>query len=83
MESPMAELDTETAAEVALWEERLVILEGLVADGTLIAMHGGTSLQFRSLADIFKAIGYAKRKIRKLTGSPRGPAYILQCSKGL
>lgn len=79
----MAELDTETAAEVAMWEERVTTLEGMVADGVLIAMHGGTSLQYRSLTDILKAIKYAKGQIRKLSGEKRGPAYVVQCSKGL
>lgn len=78
----MAELDTETAAEVAMWEERLVILEGMASEGTLIAMHGGTSLQFRSLDNIFQSIAYVKRKIRKLNGEVRYPSYIVQQTKG-
>ena len=77
------ELDTETAAEVAEWEERISVLESMVTDGVLITMHGGTNVQFRSLPDILKAITYAKNKIRKLSGCARGPAYIVQNTKGL
>jgi len=78
----MAELDTESAAELAVLKEQLAALRRMRGAGVLIAMHGGTQIQYRSITDLNKAISAIKSEIRQLVGSPRRPAYIVQSDRG-
>ncbi len=78
----MAELDTETAAEVELIKDRIAKLKIMRASGVLTAVHMGTTIQYRSVSEINKAIAAEQSDLRKLTGSPRRPAYVLQSDRG-
>jgi DNA repair photolyase len=78
----MAELDTETAAEVAIIRARISQLKAMRASGVTTAVHMGTTIQYRTMSELSAAIRAEQSDLRKLLGVTRRPAYILQSTKG-
>lgn len=75
--------DTETASQIATLETQLTALKKARASGVLSVRHGDTSVQYRSLSEIERAISAVKKELRALNGGARKPRYALQTSKGL
>ena len=71
----MADLETLT--------ERLELLETAHASGVLVVKHGDTSLTYRSIYELERAINRVKRQINRLNGVERKPGYVVQTTKGL
>lgn len=62
---------------------RLVILYRMRDSGVLIVRHGDTSTQFRSMADLLKAIKILEGKLKDAQGKKRSRvSYIRQSTKG-
>lgn len=78
----MAEPDTETASQIAELEVQLTALKKARASGTYSVRHGDTSVTYRSLSEINKAISAIAKELRVLNGTTRTPYYARQGSKG-
>lgn len=79
----MADIDTETAALIALAESRLAMLKSIRSSGTLMTRHGDTMVQFQTVSELNKAISAEVKEIKRLKGETRQPFYVLQTTKGL
>jgi hypothetical protein len=79
----MAEVDTETASEIAELETQLRALKRARSSGVFSVRHGDTMVQYRTLKEINAAIAAIDREIRLLRGETRKPKYVLQTTRGL
>ncbi len=69
-----------TEAEI---EARLTLLRGMATNGVLISRHGDTSVQFRSLDELLRAIRILEGQLGKVLGLTKSRvSYIRQSTRG-
>lgn len=69
-----------TEAEITA---RIALLEGMVASGVLITRHGDTSVQFRSLDELLRALRRLQSQLTTAQGKSKSRvSYIRQKSRG-
>lgn len=75
-------MDPETEAKIEALEARRETLKKMRDSGIYQSRHGDTSLTFRSIGEIERAIKAINSEIRTLKGVRRKPGYVVQFTKG-
>jgi hypothetical protein len=75
-------MDPEVEAKIADLKARRDTLKRMRDSGIYQSRHGDTSLTFRSMSEIERAIRSINSELRTLEGKPSRPGYVVQTSKG-
>lgn len=74
---------SDTSDDLAALNLSLAALKKARGSGVLVVRHGDTSVTYRSMDDINKAIAGVLSEIKALGGTGRKPRYVVQHFKGL
>lgn len=69
--------------DLATLQTQLEALKAARASGALSVRHGDTSVTYRSMDELIKAIEAVQKEINAANGTTRRPRYVKQWTKGL